>query len=265
MSNSEKSPFEFFDLKTSDGIAVLTFERLPVNAFSYDVYREIGKVSDHIEASDDIRVVIVTASAKSRAWVGGADLKDFLDLDYETRKSRYELINSCLPRFYNLDRPTIAAINGPAVGVGCSFASMCDIRVASSKAFFAKPEIDRGVVAAGGIQLLRLNMSAGKVREMIYTARRFSAEEMLKAGYLDYVVEPEEVMAKAMEIATLIAAKSLPSLKANKICNNAVEGMSWEEGYKFTQEFSAKLTAGEDSKEGIRAFLEHRKAQYKDR
>src|SRR6185369_16406854 len=125
----------------------------------------------------------------------------------------------------NIDRPMIAAINGHAVGVGLSMAAMCCMRVASSKAMFAKPEIDRGVVASGGIQLTRLAMPAAKVREMIYTGRRFSAEELRDTGFFNYIVEPDQVLPKAMEIAAQIAKKSLPALKANKICNNAVEGM----------------------------------------
>lgn len=257
--------FEFFKIESRAGVGVVTLERPPVNALSYDVYRELIGVVDEIEKSDEIRVVILTGSPNSRAWVGGADVKDLVGLDYDTRKQRYELINQSVPRLYNLDRPVIAAINAPAVGAGLSLASMCDIRVASNKAFFAKPEIDRGVVAAGGIQMLRLNMPAGKIREMIYTGRRFSAEKMKEAGLIDYVVEPDMVLPKAMEIATLIAQKSLPALKANKICNNAVEGLPWHEGYKLTQEYSARLTAGEDGKEGIRAFLERRPTNYKHR
>jgi enoyl-CoA hydratase/carnithine racemase len=256
--------FEYFEVKTDSEIAQVTMERLPVNAFSYAVYKELMDVADFIEKSDDIKVVIWTASVKSRAWVGGADLKDFVGLDYESRKQRYALVNEALPRLYNLERPVIAAINGPAVGVGTSLAAMCDIRVSSNTAFFLNPQIDRGVIASGGVHLMRTNMSAGKVREMIYTARRFTAAEMQEAGFLDYVVEPEQVLPKAMEIARLIATKSLPALKANKICNNAVEGMPWHQGYKLTQEYSAQLTAGEDAKEGVRAFFERRSPTYKN-
>ncbi len=257
--------FEFFRIEEADGIAVMTLDRPPVNAFSYDVYRELAQLSRQVQQSDTIRVLIFTAAERSRAWVGGADLQELMACDPETRRERYVLINECLPLFYHLDRPVIAAINGPAVGVGTSVAAMCDIRVASRKAFFAKPEIDRGVVGGGGTQFLRLGVPAGLVREMLYTGRRVSADEMKAAGFVDHVVEPEQVMDKAMEIARLIASKSLPALKANKICNNAVEGLPWEDAYKLTQEFSARLTGGEDGKEGIRAFLERRKASYRDR
>ena len=259
------STYQFFRLEEADGIGVATFERLPVNAFSYDAYRELGALMREVEASETIKVLILTGAPRARAWVGGADLQDLLACDPVTRKERYALINEMLPRLYHLDRPVIAAINGPAVGVGTSVASYCDIRVASRKAFFAKPEIDRGVVASGGIQLMRVGLPAGFVREMIYTGRRVPAEEMQARGFIDHVVEPEEVMNKAMEIARLIATKSLPSLKANKICNNAVEGLPWLEAYQLTQEYSARLTGGMDAKEGIRAFLEHRQTQYQNR
>jgi enoyl-CoA hydratase len=256
---------QFFSLDVKDKIATLTFARPPVNAFSYDVYRDLIEMADEIEKSDEIAVVVLTGSPESRAWVGGADLRDLVELDPETRKERYKLVNASLPRLYNIDRPVIAAINGPAVGVGVSVAAMCDIRVCSKKAFFAKPEIDRGLVASGGIQITRLNLPVGVVREMIYTARRFTAEELAWTGFFNYLVEPEEVLPKAMEIAAQIATKSLPALKANKICNNAVEGMPWQEGYKLTQDYSAMLTGMSDAKEGIRAFLEKRRANYQDR
>lgn len=256
---------KFFSIEVNQGIAVITFERPPVNAMSYEAYAELIELADVIEASDDIKVGILTGSPNSRAWVGGADVNDFVDLDYDTRLARYELINRSLPRLYHIDRPMIAAINATVVGVGMSMASMCCIRIASNTAKFAKPEIDRALVASGGTQLMRLNMPAGKVREMIYTGRKFTAEELRDTGFFNYIVEPDQVMPKAMEVAAQIAQKSLPALKANKTCNNAVEGMPWQEGYKLTQEYSARLTAGEDAKEGIRAFLEKRATQYKDK
>ena len=256
---------KFFSIEVNRGIAVITFERPPVNAMSYEAYSELIELADLIEASDDIKVGILTGSPQSRAWVGGADVNDFVSLDYDTRLARYELINRSLPRLYNIDRPMIAAINAHAVGVGLSMAALCDIRIASSAAKFAKPEIDRGLVASGGTQLTRLNLPAGKVREMIYTGRKFSAEELRDTGFFNYIVEPDQVMPKAFEVAEFIAQKSLPALKANKTCNNAVEGMPWQEGYKLTQEYSARLTAGEDAKEGIRAFLEKRSTHYKNK
>jgi enoyl-CoA hydratase/carnithine racemase len=257
---------KFFSMETdSRGITVVTFDRPPVNAISFEVYPEIRNLAETIQSSDESRVVVLTAPPKARAWCGGADVNDFLPLDYDTRLARYELISECLPPFYNLERPVIAAVNMHAVGVGLVLASFCDIRVASEEAFFAAPEIDRGVLAAGGAFFLRLNMPQGFVRELIYTGRRYSAQHMRDVGFFNYVVPKAEVMDKAMELAEIIAGKSLPALKANKRTTNATESMAWQDAYKLTNEESAELTITDDAKEGIRAFLEGREPQYQDR
>ncbi|HYM68663.1 MAG TPA: enoyl-CoA hydratase-related protein [bacterium] len=257
---------KFFRMETDRrGITVVTFDRPPVNAISFDVYPEIRQLSEAIEATDETRVVVLTAPPGARAWCGGADVRDFLPLDYKTRMERYALINECMPRFYNLNRPVIAAINSHAVGVGLVLAGFCDIRVAASDAFFACPEIDRGVLAGGGAFLSRIGVPPGRIREMMYTGKRFTAEDLRDTGMFNYVVPKDQVMPKALEIAEVIAQKSLPALKANKICTNATESMSWTDAYKTTQEHSARLTITKDAKEGIRAFLEKRKPVYVDR
>lgn len=256
---------QFFTMETDDqGITVVTFNRPPVNAISFDVYPEIRQMSETIEATDKTRVVVLTAPRGARAWCGGADVRDFLPLDYNARMERYKLINECMPRFYNLNRPVIGAINGHSVGVGLVLASFCDIRVAASDAFFACPEIDRGVLAGGGAFLSRIGVPPGKIREMMYTGARFTAEDLRDTGMFNYVMPRDQVMPKAMELARIIAGKSLPALKANKICTNQTESMSWTDAYHLTQEHSANLTITKDAKEGIRAFLEKRKPRYVD-
>ena len=105
-------------------------------------------------------------------------MRDFLPLDYSSRLARYAMINQCMPRFYNLDRPVIGAINSHAVGVGLVLARFCDIRVAWRDAFFACPEIDRGVLAGGGAFLSRIGVPRGRIREMIYTGARFMADQL---------------------------------------------------------------------------------------
>lgn len=256
---------KFFTVETdSSGITLVTFSRPPVNALSYDAYREIRELAELISADDETRVVILTAPEGARAWCGGADLNDILPLDHESRLARYALINECIPAFYHLDRPVIAALNAPAVGVGVVLASFCDIRVAAEDAFFASPEIDRGVLAGGGAFYARLNMPQGIIRELTYTGRRFTAREMKEAGFLNYVVPTAAVLPKAREIAALIAAKSLPALKATKQANNDAEGMDWQSAYKQTNPTSADLTITRDAKEGIRSFLESRDPRYSD-
>ena len=257
---------KFFRIETdSRGITVVTFDRPPVNAVSFDVYPDIRDMCETIESTDDTRVVVLTAPPNARAWCGGADVRDFLPLDHASRMARYAMINECLPRFYNLNRPVIGALNSHAVGVGLVLAAFCDMRVASQDAFFACPEIDRGVLAGGGSFFTRLNMPSGRIREMIYTGRRFMAEELQEnTGFFNYIVPKEQVMPKAMELAASIASKSLAALKANKLCNNASETMNRIEANKLSQAKSADHTITKHAKEGIRAFLEKRKPKYSD-
>lgn len=240
------------------GVADVVFDRPPVNSVSIDVYEALRGLRARIEPDDSIRVVVISAPDDARAWCGGADLNDFVGMDRARRKERYALINELLPHLRELDRPTIAAINAHTVGIGVVLAALCDIRVAAEDATFACREIDYGLVPGEGGLLASMRMPQGIVREMLLTARRFSAEEMRQAGYLNAVVRRAEVAAKARELALLMAAKSLPSLRATKRTQVAIEGMNWDEAYLLAQEASGELTAGADAAEGVNAFLEGR-------
>ena len=257
----------FFTLETdSEGVTVVTFDRPPVNAFSSETYQDICDLADLIEADDTTRVAVLTSPHSARAWGGGADLNDFVNLDYETRLERYTLVNKTFERVFRLDRPIIAAVNNHAIGAGFVLSTLCDVRIASKEAFFALPEIDRGVLANGGGMFFRLRMPQGFIREMVLTGRRFMAEELRYANVFNYILPKDEVLPKALEIAHLMAKKSLPALKANKAAVNVGETQTyWLETYKMTQKTSATLTAGADAKEGVKAFLEKRNPVYVDR
>jgi enoyl-CoA hydratase/carnithine racemase len=263
---SKATELEFLSLETNaDGVTIVTFNRPPVNAFSKAVYEDFIRLCDVIEADETTRCAIITSPRDARAFGGGADLNDFLKLDYDSRLERYAIINECFDRLHKLNRPTIAAMNNHAVGVGFVIGTMCDIRLASEVAFFSMPEIDRGVLANGGGAFKRLHVPQGWIREMIYTGKRYMAEELRYAGIFNHILPKEEVLPKAIEIATMIAKKSLPALSANKAAINEGElEADFLKTYKKTQTASATLTAGHDSKEGIRAFLEKRDPNYTD-
>src|ERR1700691_5365258 len=184
----------------ASGVAIVEFDRPPVNAVSLEDYDALGALADAVEDSD-VRVVIMSAPLDARAWCGGADLHDFADMDKAKRTERYEFINASLPRFERLSRPVIATINSPAVGIGVILAGLCDLRVAAESATFACPEIDFGLIAGGGGLFSYLNMPEGFLRELLYTGRRFSSTEMRNAGFLNYVVPKNDVLAKSLEIA----------------------------------------------------------------
>ena len=257
--------FKFFHFDVEDGVGIATFDRPPVNALSREVYESLDRMIDHIEGSPDVRVLVLAASDASRAWIGGADLNEFSTLTYETRVDRHAFATRVTDRFYNLSRPTIAAIRKPAVGGGVVFASFCDIRVASEDTFFSMPEVDRGLTGGAGAYLHRLNMPVGLIREIILTGRRLPSRELETSGFLNYVLPDQEVMPKAMELARMIAAKSLPVVEAIKSSANLMDMAGWQEGRKVASDHSARLTGSADYREGISAFFDGRKPSYTDR
>lgn len=246
------------------GVGLVTFDRPPVNAVSLSVYEDIGVLSDAVQVDDRIRVLVLTAPDSARAWCGGADLNDFVGMDSAGRKERYRFINEKLPSFYNLDRPVIAAVNGSAIGIGMILAGLCDMRVAEQDAKFSCPEIDYGLVCGGGGLFAMLKMPEAKMREILFTGGRFTAQELEPTGFFNYVVPRPDVLPKAMEIAEKIAAKSLPAIRARKIASSRLEGQGWMDAYLDAQELSAGLVATKDSQEGVTAFLENRTPDYRD-
>ena len=247
------------------GVAHVVFSRPPVNAVSLSVYEDIGRLVEVVEATDAIRAVVLSAPPTARAWCGGADLKDFVGMDPDRRKQRYAFINERVPGFARMDRPVVAAINGHAIGIGMILAALCDLRVAADDAQFACPEIDYGLVAGGGGVFAMLKMPEAKVREMLFTGARFSARDLEPTGFFNYVVPRDQVVPRAMQLATTIAAKSLPSVRARKLASVAIEGRSWMDAYLDAQALSSRMAAGADGGEGVRAFLEHRAPQYLDK
>jgi len=247
-----------------DGVALVTFSRPPVNAVSITVYEDIGRIVDYVAQNLAIRAVVLTAPESARAWCGGADLNDFVDMDSEGRKERYRFINAQLPKLFTLDRPVIAAINGPAIGIGVILAGLCDMRIAAEDAPFACPEIDYGLVAGGAGLFAMLKLPEAKIREMLFTGQRFTARELEPTGFFNYVLPREEVLPRALALAATIAGKSLPSIRARKTASASLEGRSWMDAYLDAQRLSAQLVAGADSGEGVRAFLEHRDPAYRD-
>lgn len=247
-----------------DGIAIVTFSRPPVNAVSASVYADLGRLIDRLQEDSAVRVVVLTAPADARAWCGGADLNDFVGIDPAARKKRYAFINAQLPRFYRLERPVIAAINGPAIGVGMILAALCDMRVAAEDARFACPEIDYGLVAGGAALFAHVGMPEARVREMLFTGAKFTARELEPTGFFNRVVSRAKVLPVALAIARQIASKSLPAIRARKIASTNLEGRDWASAYLDAQALSGELTAGRDGGEGVAAFLEKRSPAYRD-
>lgn len=242
------------DLK-ANGVAIVTFDRPPVNALALETYEDIRRFADHVVIDQRIKVIVLAAPEGARAWCGGADLNEFVGMTAARRKDRYDFINECLPRFHRIDRPMIAAIRKPAVGVGVMLAGMCDMRVVSETARFACPEVDYGLIGGSAGLLASLRMPEAKIREMVYTGRAFTARQLESTGFFNYVVPDVAVLPLAMDLADHIATKTLPALRARKLASLMFEGPEWMEAYLDAQEKSSALVEDPRSNAAVRAAL----------
>jgi enoyl-CoA hydratase/carnithine racemase len=248
----------------SEGVAHVVFSRPPVNAISLSVYQAIGDLVTYLENRNDIRVVILTASEKSRCWCGGADLNDFKGMNKALRKQRYAFINSQLPRFFALKQPVIAAINGDAIGIGFIWAGLCDLRIASEDAHFACPEIQFGLIAGGGGLMSMLKFPEAKMREMLYTGMKFSARDLEPTGFFNYVVPADQIQSKALAIAKKIASHAPEVLFKRKLASNRLENRNWMDAYLDAQALSADLVELDSSQQGVESFFTQPRETNKD-
>lgn len=241
--------------RRADGVAIATFSRPPVNAFSIAEYRALGDLITHVEGDAAIRVLVLAAPDDARAWCGGADLRDFEGITKATRAERYAFINSILPRFHALDRPTIAAINKAAIGLGMLLAGLCDFRVAAASADFALPEIDFGLLSGGAGRFAALRLPESKLREMMYTGARFTAKDLEPTGFFNYVVEECEVLPRVLALAEQLVAKDPAAMRARKRDTLELEGTAWLAAYERSQRASGDLVENDASRNGVRDAL----------
>jgi enoyl-CoA hydratase len=211
----------------------------------------------------DVRAVVLTGAGE-RAFIAGADIKAMSAMDVAAAKSWGELGHAVARRLETMPKPTIAAINGFALGGGCELAAACDIRYASSRAKLGQPEINLGIIPGwGGTQRLARLCGLGFAKELILTGRLVEADEALSRGLVDGVHDP--VLDKALETARLLATKSPVAIAAAKrAINHALQGDHVANLELEYTEFGG-LFASEDAKEGLTAFIEKREPTFTGR
>jgi enoyl-CoA hydratase len=207
--------------------------------------------------------VVVLTGTGDKAFVAGADIKYMSDLGVEEARAWGALGHEAASLLETMPKPTIAAINGFALGGGCELALACDLRYASTAARLGQPEINLGIIPGwGGTQRLARATGLGFARELILTGRLVDAEEAERRGLVNAVFEPGELLDRAMEVAKLLASKSPVALAAAKrTCNRALQGLH-EENLRLEAEEFGELFASEDAKEGLAAFVEKREPRF---
>jgi enoyl-CoA hydratase len=252
--------------EVSDKIARITFNRPNVlNALNRKTMDELGDCLKKVRADDDIRVLILTGAGE-KAFVAGADINE---LSQQTPVNGREFTlygQEIFHRLETLGKPVIAAINGFALGGGCELALACTLRVAGRNAKLGQPEVKLGIVPGyGGTQRLPRLCGKGVAHELILTGEMISADEALRVGLVNRVVEPGELLATAEAIAKKIIANAPLAVKyALEAVERGME-MPQEEGLYLEATLFGLCCATQDMREGTRAFLEKRSPKFEGR
>lgn len=233
-----------------------------LNALNSATRRDILTALDKLEANEDVRVVVITGAGE-KAFIAGADINEFAG---KTAVQQRGVMKGrrAFDAVEDFTKPVIAMINGFCLGGGCELALACDIRIASTKAKLGQPEIKLGIIpGGGGTQRLTRLIGEGKAMELILTGDFISAEEALRLGLVNQVYEPEELEAKTMEMANRIAELSPVALAMAKASVKNAARMNLREGLDSEVDLFAICFSSEDKEEGVNAFLEKRKPEFK--
>lgn len=256
--------FENIIVDTRGRVGLITLDRpKALNALNDDLVDEVGTALDRFEADENIGAIVITGSEK--AFAAGADIgamatfshMDAYMGDYITRN--WERVKTCR-------KPVIAAVSGYALGGGCELAMMCDMIIAADSAKFGQPEIRLGILpGAGGTQRLPRAVGKAKAMDMCLTARMMGAEEAERAGLVARVVPADKVLDEALSVAETIAGFSLPVVMMIKESVNRAFESSLNEGLLFERRAFHAAFGLEDQKEGMAAFVDKRKPDFKHR
>ena len=256
-------------------IACMTIDRPDkLNALNADVMASLKAVCAWMEEADDVRVLVVSGAppnappegkrAKPHAFVAGADITEFAGAGSEVIRKRFT--DNAVEALWNLSKPTIAMVDGFALGGGCEVACSCDIRVASDRSTFGTPEINLGLIPGyGATQRLERLVGYGKAHEMIMTGDMVSAEEAHRIGLVNHVVAPEELESTVMAMARRIGSKSSHALRVGKQTVRAALDEGLTDGVAIEAEAFAMLFDSEDKEIGVQAFMNREQAAWKHR
>ena len=255
--------FENLIIEREGRAAIITINRPEkLNALNIATRREFGEALEQLRVDSEIRVVIVTGAGE-KSFVAGADIGEFAG---RTAFQQRAVMNS-RDGFEAADRfpkPLIAMINGFCLGGGCELALTCDLRFAGENARFGQPEINLGIIpGAGGTQRLTRLVGEGRAMQMVLTGEMIDAQEAWRIGLVNAVYPPAELRARTLELAHKIAEKSPIALEMAKTSVRNAARMNLREGLQAEIDLFALCFASADKEEGVRAFLEKRRPEFK--
>ncbi len=251
-------------VETQGRVGVLTLNRpKALNALNNELIAELAQAARQFDADPEISVIVITGNDK--AFAAGADIGRMAEWGFSDVYND-DYLGGPWQELRRLRKPVIAAVAGYALGGGCELAMQCDLIIAAENARFGQPEIKLGVIPGyGGTQRLTRAIGKAKAMDMVLTARMITAAEADSMGLVSRVVPTECLLDEALAVAQTIAAMSLPSVMMAKECVNRAFESSLEESLHFERRNFHALFATEDQKEGMRAFVEKRQPEFKNK
>ena len=258
--------YKYLLYEKEDGIGVVTINRPQVlNALNIEVYSELNEMFIEIEQDPEVRVVIITGAGE-KAFVAGVDILEMKDKNSVDIERFINIARWAGDRIYNLSKPVIAAINGYAFGGGNELALACDLRIASENAQFGQQEINVGVVPGGGaIPRLTQLVGMARAKEIVFTGDVYDAQSALQMGIVNKVVPLDKLMEEAKALARKLLSKSSVTLSYAKKAFNTGIDLNLAAQLDLDECYFARCFATEDQKEGMKAFAEKRKPDFKNK
>lgn len=249
----------FVTLERNGAVGIITMNRPEaLNALNDQVLHELDTVLNQVADDDNILVAVITGAGRS--FVAGADIAQMSELTPAQAKKFGALGNQVFMKLENLDKPTIAAVNGFALGGGCELSMACDIRIASEKAKFGQPEVGLGITPGfGGTQRLPRIVGMANAMELILTAKTISATQAKELGLVSHVYAPEELMDKALELANAIAANAQIAVRESKAAMRRGIQTDMTTGAAYETESFGLCFSTEDQKDAMKAFVNKEK------
>ena len=247
-------------LEKKGNIAVATINRpKALNALNSQVLEDLNELVDLVNADEEIHALVLTGAGE-KAFVAGADIGEMSTLTKAEGEAFGKKGNDVFRKLETMPIPTIAAINGFALGGGCELSMSCDIRICADTAVFGQPEVGLGITPGfGGTQRLARLVSPGMAKQLIYTARNIKADEALRIGLVNAVYPAEELMAAAEKMAATIAANAPIAVRACKKAINEGLDVDMDAALVIEEKLFGSCFETADQAEGMGAFLEKRK------
>jgi enoyl-CoA hydratase len=251
-------------LEKKDTVALLTLNRPPMNPLNRTMYAELAQASDEVDADPGVKVVVITGSGE-KAFAAGLDVTDVEGKSLVDIMEFQAFSGMASAKVAAIGKPVIAAINGLALGGGLELALRCDIRIASDKALFGQPEVNLGIIPGGGAtQLLSRLIGTARAKELFFTGDTIKADRALELGMVNRVVPADKLMDEVTALAAGLAKKPAVALKMIKLAVDHGINMDLRSALTYEGECFALSFVSDDGREGMRAFVEKRKPNFKD-